>query len=312
MSGAVPVAAALADCAHTLAGLPSPDADAAALLAFAWGRDVRGLSRARLMGEAVPADVLSRARELCDRRAERIPLQHITGEAHFRTLTLPVGPGVFIPRPETELLLESVLAFAATRGSGEPLRVVDLCAGSGAIALSAAAEIPGAQVLTVELSAEALAWTRRSAAQCASALAPGSEVVVASGDACDAEAVSGLVADRLGGPVDVVVSNPPYVVDDGTTTDVETLAHDPAEALWGGGADGTEIPRRIVATAAAVLTAGGLCAVEHADTQGAAMREAFAQAGFGSVRTHADYTGRDRFTTGLLQGESSTCRALST
>lgn len=284
------------------AGVDSPGTDASILLAHAWGLDGRGLSRARLMGDPVPPAVVPVFDALVERRAARVPAQHLTGAAHFRTLTLPVGPGVFVPRPETELLVDPVLAhLARTRPDGGG-RVVDLCTGTGALGLAVATEAAGTSAVGVEIDPTAVGWARRSAEAVAADLAgAGSTFIVVEADASDPGAVRKVVDDRLAGTVDVVVSNPPYVVADGTTTAPEVVDHDPPSALWGGGDDGTRLPRGIIAAAAHVLADGGLLVLEHADTQGVLLREASIAAGFARVTTHADYTGRDRFTTAVRQ-----------
>lgn len=294
----------LADGRQTLAeaGVDSPETDATALLACAWDTDARGVARARLMGDAVPDAVTVAYRGLLERRATRIPLQHLTGVAHFRTLTLPVGPGVFVPRPETELLVDPVLAHLARTHPAGGARVLDLCTGTGALGLAVAAEAAGTSAVGVELQEEALAWTRRSAEAHREELARrGSRFTPVRADATEPDAVAAVVSQHLGGRVDAVVSNPPYVVDDGTTTAPEVVVHDPVAALWGGGDDGTRIPGLVIEAAARVLEPGGLLVLEHADTQGAALRVACARSGFAEAVTHADYTGRDRFTAAVLQ-----------
>ena len=298
------VAALLAEGRQILAeaGVASPESDATALLACAWDTDARGVARARLMGDAVPDAVAVAYRGLLERRATRIPLQHLTGVAHFRTLTLPVGPGVFVPRPETELLVDPVLAHLACARPAGGAHVLDLCTGTGALGLAVAVEATGTSAVGVELEESALAWTRRSAAAHQDELArSGSRFTAVRGDATDPDAVEALVRQHLSGRVDAVVSNPPYVVDDGTTTAPEVVVHDPAAALWGGGDDGTRIPGLVIAAAARVLEPGGLLVLEHADTQGDALREACARSGFAGAVTRADYTGRDRFTVAALQ-----------
>ena len=287
------------------AGIESAAADAALLLAHAWGTDGRGLGRARLMGDAVPDEAVAAFAELLTRRAQRIPLQHLTGEAHFRTLTLPVGPGVFVPRPETELLVDPVLAhLAATRPAGGA-RVLDLCTGTGALGLSVAAESTGTSAVGIEADPTAAGWARRSADAVAGALRRArSAFAVVEADATDPRAVRTAVETHLRGRVDAVVANPPYVVADGTTTAPEVVDHDPADALWGGGDDGTRVPRLVIAAAARVLEPGGLLVIEHADTQGAVLREACAASGLVRAATRADYTGRDRFTLAVRQPQT--------
>ncbi len=236
--------------------------------------------------DALTADQALSFEELVARRSTRVPLQHLTGRAYFRHLALEVGPGVFVPRPETEVVTEAVLdelRALAARGVGRPL-VVDLCTGSGAIAASIALEAPDASVSAVELSPEAFAWAERNLARL--------EVDLRLGDATAA-------FTDLDGMVDVVVSNPPYIPPGAVIRDPEVLDHDPPLALWGGGEDGLDVMRGIVARAGGLLRPGALLVVEHADVQGSAVVELLAGTGaFVDVTDHVDLAGRDRFTTG--------------
>lgn len=276
----------------TDAGVPSPDADAASLLAHAWEIDGADLSRRRLFAEAVPAEVAARFAHLVAERARRIPLQHLTGRAHFRRLSLRVGPGVFVPRPETELLVTEVLDHLKrdkdASGSGTPL-VVDLCSGSGAIALSVALEHLGARVIGIEREAPALSWSQ---ANLVDLDLGASRVDLLAGDATT------VAAERpdLAGAVDVVVTNPPYVPDAAVPRDPEVREHDPAAALYGG-ASGLELPALLIAQAAVLLRPGGLFVMEHAEDQGAGVREIIAGTPeLSGAATFPDYTGRDRYT----------------
>lgn len=232
----------------------------------------------RLAEAAGNDDELFRA--YVDRRAKREPLQHITGVAYFRYLELAVGPGVFIPRPETELVAQAAIDFA--KQLDVPL-VVDLCAGSGAIALSIASEVPTATVHAVELGAAAFTWLRRNART--------SSAQVHQGDAATA-------LPELDGIVDVVVSNPPYLplaLESGMETEVRD--HDPGTALWGG-VDGLDTVRTVVRRAAQLLRPGGLLVVEHDETHGEAVPELLAASGeWHHVQDRADLTGRPRFAT---------------
>jgi release factor glutamine methyltransferase len=228
---------------------------------------------------------------LVARRVERIPLQHLTGLAPFRHLELHVGPGVFIPRPETELMVDHVRQFAAHRRSwpdgtgsrGSPvappqvaedpraaaggLLVVDLCSGSGALALAIATELPGSRVIAVELSPEAAAWARRNIAGHAEQVtAAGSVLELLEADATRVAAPGGPLGG-LRGTVDVVVTNPPYVPDAAIPREPEVRDHDPGLALYGG-PDGLEVVRPLAEQAARLLRPGGLLLVEHADVQG--------------------------------------------
>ena len=274
----------LASAARRLAdaGVGSPRVDAELLLA-----SVLGVSRGRLLTlVAVPDDVATRFAALLDQRADRVPLQHLTGRAPFRFLDLAVGPGVFVPRPETEQLA----GWALERLAGQPAPlVVDLGAGSGALALSIAHEHPGARVVAVERDPGAIEWTRHNAAARAAAGDPPVEVVA--GDMTDPKLLRGI-----DGSVDLVVSNPPYVPD-GARVPREVADHDPPLALWGG-PDGLDVVRGLLATAARLLRPGGELGIEHADSQGSALPALVrAHGGFTDVEDHPDLAGRPRFTT---------------
>jgi release factor glutamine methyltransferase len=276
----------LADAARTLAeaGVESPRVDAELLLAH-----VLGCSRTRLLTLAdVPDADAARFAGLLDQRADRVPLQHLTGRAAFRHLELAVGPGVFVPRPETELLVD--WALQRLDGLSGPI-VVDLGSGSGAIALSIAHEHPGARVTAVERDPGAIAWTRHNAlARVGAGDAP---VGVVAGDMTDPALLS-----ELEGRVDVVVSNPPYVPD-GATVPREVADHDPPLALWGG-PDGLDVVRGLLGTAARLLRPGGWLGIEHADQQGTALPAVVrAHGGFTDVEDHPDLAGRPRFTTAV-------------
>jgi release factor glutamine methyltransferase len=264
------------------AGVESPRVDAELLLA-----SVLGVTRGRLLTlMTVPDDVAVRFGTLVDQRADRVPLQHLTGRAAFRYLELAVGPGVFVPRPETEQLTGWALERLA--GTGAPV-VVDLGSGSGAIALSIAHECPAARVTAVERDPGAIEWTRHNAA--ARADAGDTAVTVLEGDMTDPL----LLAD-LDGTVDVVVSNPPYVPD-GAVVPREVADHDPPLALWGG-PDGLDVVRGLLVTAARLLRPGGWLGIEHADQQGSALPALVrAHGAFTDVEDHPDLAGRPRFTT---------------
>ncbi|MGY1821079.1 peptide chain release factor N(5)-glutamine methyltransferase [Geodermatophilus sp. SYSU D00079] len=274
----------LADAARRLAdaGVESPRVDAELLLAHVVGVPRTGL----LTLAVVPDDAATRFAALLDQRADRVPLQHLTGHAPFRHLELAVGPGVFVPRPETELLVEWALARLAD--VAEPV-VVDLGAGSGAIALSIAHEHPAAHVLAVERDAGAIEWTRHNAA--ARTAAGDRPVEVLAGDM-----TSPQLLPHLDGGVDLVVSNPPYVPD-GARVPREVADHDPPLALWGG-PDGLDVVRGLLRTAARLLRPGGHLGIEHADQQGSALPALVrAHGGFDDVADHGDLSGRPRFTT---------------
>lgn len=266
------------------AGVASPEHDAAELLAHLLGTD-----RGRLvMVDEVPDAVAETYDALVARRAAREPLQHLTGLAHFRRVTLQVGPGVFVPRPETELLAGWAIEAATLLGDeqqGAPV-VVDLCTGSGAIAASIADEVPGARVHAAELDPLAVEWAARNLT--------GRGVDLVQGDLADA-------FDELAGTVDVVVCNPPYIpLDAWESVAAEARDHDPHLALFSG-ADGLDAIRVLEGRAARLLKPGGVVGFEHADAQGSAAPAVFAASGrWSEVRDHDDLTGRARFTTARL------------
>jgi release factor glutamine methyltransferase len=274
----------LGDAARRLAeaGVESPRVDAELLLAH-----VLGVPRGRLLTlDEAGGDDAARFAELVGQRADRVPLQHLTGRAAFRHLELAVGPGVFVPRPETEQLTGWALERLA--GLDGPI-VVDLGSGSGAIALSIAHEHPGARVTAVERDPGAIAWTRHNAL--ARVAAGDTAVGVVAGDMTDPALLS-----ELDGRVAVVVSNPPYVPDEAVLPR-EVADHDPPLALWGG-PDGLDVVRRMLTVAARLLHPGGWLGIEHADQQGTALPAVVrAHGAFTDVEDHPDLAGRPRFTT---------------
>jgi release factor glutamine methyltransferase len=248
------------------AGIPSARHDARVLVRHA-------------ADHALPIDDLVAA------RASRVPLQHLTGSAGFRYLDLAVGPGVFVPRPETELLVDAVLA--SIDAVSTPV-VVDLCAGSGAIGLSVAHEHPRAVVHLVERSDAAFTWLERNTEE----VADRDRIHLHHADL--AAAPAGL--DRS---VDVVVANPPYVpIDERGLVDPEVREHDPDEALWAGD-DGLEVIRRVVDRAVALLKPGGVLVVEHSERHDRLVPDLVSAAGFVQVTDHRDLTGRPRFCVGF-------------
>ena len=271
----------LADAARRLAdaGVPSPEYDAAELLAH-----VLGTSRATLFAvETVSPDQLVELDALLDRRALREPLQHLTGVAHFRHVALAVGPGVFVPRPETELLAGWAIEEASARD--DPV-VLDLGTGSGAIAAAVADEVRAARVHALELDERAHQWAERNLA--------GTGVDLRQGDLATA-------FDDLAGRVDVIASNPPYIpLAAWESVAPEARDHDPALALWSGG-DGLDAIRALEARAAVLLRDGGVVGVEHADVQGESAPAVFAESGrWAAVKDHHDLADRPRFLTARL------------
>ena len=227
--------------------------------------------------------------ELVAERARRIPLQHITGVAHFRYLELAVGPGVFIPRPETESVVQ--LVIDRLPGPWRDPKVVDLGTGSGAIAGSIAHEVPGAEVHAVEFSEFAHAWAARN-------LLP-LGVHLIRGDLRDA-------LPEHNGTFDVVVSNPPYIPAEAIPNEPEVALHDPPEALYGGGADGMELPTAAAASAARLLVPGGYFVMEHAEVQAGWIAAMLERSGlWTAVTTHRDLNGKDRATSAVLAGPAA-------
>ena len=288
------------------AGVASPRHDAEALAAHVLGTSP-GALRTDLARGALRLDPAQAAglSALVSRRAGREPLQHLIGTAAFRHLELAVGPGVFVPRPETEVVAQVAIDAARAIDAGRPLplrtdadgavRVVDLCTGSGAIALAVATEVPGTLTWAVELDAAAHAWAERNVAAVAAAH-PQARVTLLRGDARTA-------LHELDGTVDVVVSNPPYVPPGAVPKDPEVARHDPAVALYGLGPDGLEVPRGVVAAAARLLRPGGLLVMEHAEVQAAAARELLAAGGgWERVETRTDLTGRERMVVAVRSG----------
>ncbi|TYB36184.1 peptide chain release factor N(5)-glutamine methyltransferase [Micromonospora sp. AP08] len=275
-------AVARAARALAAAGVEAPRAEAELLAAY-----VLEVPRGRLaLADGLTPAQRDRLDTLVDRRVAREPLQHLTGVAGFRHLELAVGPGVFVPRPETELL--AGWGIEQARRSPAPL-VVDLCSGSGAIALAVAQELPSARVVAVERSPAALDWLRRNAAERAAAGDRPIEVVAA--DVTD----PGLLADLVG-RVDVLLCNPPYVPRS-VVVPPEVAGHDPDEAVFGG-ADGLDVIRPVVGRAAALLRPGGVLGVEHDDTHATAVPALLAADGrYERVEEHRDLVGRPRYAT---------------
>jgi len=269
-------------------GIADPQVDAELLIGH-----VLGASRGRVQSLTVTdaplgVDDTVAIVEAVERRAAREPLQHITGVAWFRSLELAVGPGVFVPRPETEfvagLAIDSLRAVVAAPDV-RPL-AVDLGTGSGAIALSLATEVPHADVVAVENSTAAFIWAKQN---------------LRAVGADNARLVFIDLADalpELDATVDVVVSNPPYIPAGAVPRDPEVRLHDPEHALYGGG-DGLDVVRCVSATARRLLRPGGSLVIEHGDLQGEQMRALLTADGWRAVATHRDLTGRDRATTAI-------------
>lgn len=266
----------------TDAGVPSPRADAEMLAAH-----VVGVERSRLpMVPLVDPMTIETYRRLVHQRAARVPLQHLTGWAAMGAITVEVGPGVFTPRLETDLLL--AWALATLEGVSEPL-VLELCTGSGALGLAMANARPDATVHAVEVDPTALAWARRN---CEARQAHGDTPVrLHQGDATDRRLLV-----QLEGQVDLVLANPPYVPA-GSPVPPEVADHDPAVAVFAG-TDGLDVIRPLVGAAAQWLKVGGSVGVEHDDTHGEVVPGLFAaRRVYADVMLHRDMAGRPRFTT---------------
>ncbi|WP_238845926.1 peptide chain release factor N(5)-glutamine methyltransferase [Nocardia terpenica] len=281
----IPLRAAVLEAAAALAaaGVHSPRVDAEYLAAH-----VLGVQRPRLaLVPMLTPEQLGEFRTLVARRAERVPLQHLTGVAAMGEVELAVGPGVFVPRPETELLFAWALAQLEAAGRAHAPVVVDLCTGSGALALAVAHARPDAEVHAIELDPAALAWARRNAdRQAAQGDTP---ITLHAGDVTDPRALA-----ELDGRVDVVVANPPYIP---VTAELEpeVLHHDPHAALFGG-PDGLSVIEPMIGTIARLLRAGGVTAVEHDDSHGSRVSGLFAaHGGFTDIAEHPDLAGRPRF-----------------
>jgi release factor glutamine methyltransferase len=285
------------------AGVQSAEFDAVALAAAVLRTTTSEVRKLMIMGAPVPAGF----DELVAERARRVPLQHLTGKAGFRQLELSVGPGVFVPRFETEFV--AGLAIAQLRGpaqpngpvdscrssagapgttpAGLPMVVVDLCTGSGAIALAVKDEVPAAEVHGVEVSELAHAWAIRNRDDL------GLDVDLRLGDATSA-------FPELEAGVDVVVSNPPYIPLGSIPNDPEVRDHDPEVALYGGSTDGLRIPLEVAARAAVLLRPGGFLVMEHADVQGKSLLAALGATGrWQEVQDHEDLNGRPRAVTAV-------------
>jgi release factor glutamine methyltransferase len=281
------VATALDHAVQTLAaaGVPNAHVDAELLIGH-----VLGLSRGAVLAKAATDAALSdedlgSVNDLVERRAAREPLQHITGRAAFRNLELEVGPGVFVPRPETEFVAQ--FAIDALRAVPGPQPVgVDLGTGSGAIALAMATEVPHARVYGVEVSPRAFVWTRQNFSR---------------SGADNASAVFIDLADalpELDGTVDVVISNPPYIPAGAIPRDPEVRLFDPEIALYGG-EDGLDVVRQVSTTARRLLHPGGTLVLEHGELQAAQIAALLKQDGWKAIAHHRDLLGRDRATTAL-------------
>ena len=267
------------------AGVASPRVDAELLLGHILKLNRGALQAQALMGTALGSDQVVVFDVFLERRVTREPLQHITGKAPFRSLELSVGPGVFVPRPETEQVVQFAIDALRAVPSEQPLGV-DLGTGSGAIALAMATEVPHSKIWGIEVSPAAFVWTSRN---------------FHDSGADNATAILGDLADALpefNGQLDVVISNPPYIPSDAIPRDLEVRLHDPEIALYGG-VDGLDIVRHVSTTALRLLHAGGLLVMEHGALQAADIATLLRADGWSAVSSHRDLVGRDRSTTAI-------------
>lgn len=268
----------LATDKFSAAGVLSPSVDAELLGCFILEATRSELTLSAISGDTFPENRLDDFLEAVQRREKREPLQHITGLAPFRHLELEVGPGVFIPRPETEQLVD--LAIHKLEGFRNPV-IVDLCSGSGAIAIALKTEVSDSIVYAVELSKDAFSFLSRNY-----------ERYGLDSKALRNENLTTALEDLEAG-VDLVVSNPPYIPNDAVPIDLEVKLHDPSLALYAG-VDGLDVIRQISARAWFLLRPGGHLVLEHANTQASAIGELLLIQGWQEVVSSSDLTGKDR------------------
>ncbi|MFP7760806.1 peptide chain release factor N(5)-glutamine methyltransferase [Marisediminicola sp. LYQ85] len=269
----------------TRAGIATPDVDAELLIGHVLDASRGRVQAAALAGAAVTEAEGARIRSAVERRAAREPLQHITGLAPFRSIELRVGPGVFVPRPESETVAQYAIDALTAAATTDPVGV-DLGTGSGAIALAMATEVGHSRVYGVENSARAFVWTKQNFRR------------IAPDNATPVFVDLAQALPELDGAVDVVVSNPPYIPLGAVPRDPEVRLFDPEHALYGG-ADGLDVVRSVSATARRLLRAGGTLVLEHGEVQGADIRELLTVDGWNAAATHTDLLGRDRATTAI-------------
>ncbi|GAA1214308.1 peptide chain release factor N(5)-glutamine methyltransferase [Microbacterium maritypicum] len=279
------LAAVVRTAAQRLAdvGVPDPLVDAELLAGHILGRRRGEVQAAIVRGDGIDDAAVSALDEAVTRRAAREPLQHITGTAPFRHLELAVGPGVFVPRPETETVVQYAIDALLSSPESAPVGI-DLGTGSGAIALAMATEVPHARIFAAELSEDAHAWASRNVAGVDNLTLVLSDL--------------GEAFPELDGTASVVISNPPYVPDAAIPRDPEVRLFDPAMALYGG-EDGLDIVRVLSSRALRLLRPGGLLVIEHGELQGESIRDLLTADGWRAPATHRDLTLRDRTTTAL-------------
>lgn len=279
-----------AERTFTNAGIGEASVDAELLLGHVLGVSRGRVQALRVLEESLDAETATRYRDLVSRRAAREPLQHLTGTAPFRSLELEVGPGVFVPRPETEQVAQLAIDALQFVPAAEPI-AVDLGTGSGALALALALEVPHAQVYAVEKSNDAFEWATRNVTR----YSAGNVHLVL-------DDLARALPD-LTGRVDVVVSNPPYIPDEAIPRDAEVRLYDPKQALYGG-PDGLDVVRQISVVAHRLLRVGGVLILEHGEYQGAQVRQILANDGWRQPRTFPDLTTRDRMTSAIRSADA--------
>jgi release factor glutamine methyltransferase len=283
--GTIAEAVRAAERVLELAGCETPRGDAQWIAAHALG-----VSRAALYLDAerpFPAARREAFEALVERRARREPLAYVLGTVVFRGLELEVGPGVLVPRPETEVTAGRAIERARERGRAT---VVDVGTGSGAIALAVAAEVPSARVFATERSAAARAWALRNLAR------TGLRVTLLPGELLDP------LHPALGGAVDVIVSNPPYVPDDAWgSLPPEVREHEPREAVLGG-PDGLEVIMRLLEAAPRWLALGGWLVLETGEDQAERLAMLLGVIGYEDVTVTRDLAGRPRVVEGRWVG----------
>lgn len=278
------------------AEVPSPRSDAESLVAFSLGIERNRIGLVKDISDEQYREI----EKLVEKRVRRIPLQHILGEQGFRRLVLNVGPGVFIPRPETELLVESVVRYLKDKNQNRNV-VVDLCSGSGAIALALASEVGNSDVYAVEKSPEAFQYLTKNLAEYEELVSNANSKFIA----INADIKEPLIdLENLRLKVDVLVSNPPYIPNKMIPREPEVKHHEPEMALFGG-SDGLDVVRVVIKLAQDLLKPGGFIAIEHADVQGSNVEETgvpyllLNSKAFTKVEDRRDLNGLPRYTVGI-------------
>lgn len=275
------------------AGVDSPQYDARVLLAHACGVSLADLNKALILGDFkdFSPDYASKYSDFISRRALHEPLQHIIGCATFRYIDLIVGKGVFVPRPETEVAVQEGIDWIRANNLKNPI-VLDLCAGSGAIGLSVASEVAGAQVWAVEKSPEAFEYLQKNYNKIAEKYNILNRYHAILGDATSVNLPETAAIKEK---VDVVITNPPYVPESKPVEQIEARDYDPKMALYGGSKDGLLMPQKIAEASFAYLRRGGIMIMEHDITQGEALAAYAKNIGFSSAKVKNDLTNRARF-----------------